>query len=167
MVRGCIRAVNVRDVKIMGRGKVHPQGRGEGIYIMNSKNVRVEGLITTQCPTGGSDSVTIRNVKVISSYGWGDGLNVFASNNVLFDGVFARTSDDCTTVYCTRKGFVGGCRNITMQNSTLWADVAHPIFIGLHGNVNNPEVAEDLNYVNIDILDHAEKQLRLSGMPCH
>ena len=66
VVRGCIRAVNVRDVKIMGRGKVHPQGRGEGIYIMNSKNVRVEGLITTQCPTGGSDSVTIRNVKVIS-----------------------------------------------------------------------------------------------------
>lgn len=163
VVRGCIRAVNVRDVKIMGRGKVHPQGRGEGIYIMNSKNVRVEGLITTQCPTGGSDSVTIRNVKVISSYGWGDGLNVFASNNVLFDGVFARTSDDCTTVYCTRKGFVGGCRNITMQNSTLWADVAHPIFIGLHGNVNNPEVAEDLNYVNIDILDHAEKQLDYQG----
>lgn len=162
-MRGCIRAVNVRDVKIMGRGKVHPQGRGEGIYIMNSKNVRVEGLITTQCPTGGSDSVTIRNVKVISSYGWGDGLNVFASNNVLFDGVFARTSDDCTTVYCTRKGFVGGCRNITMQNSTLWADVAHPIFIGLHGNVNNPEVAEDLNYVNIDILDHAEKQLDYQG----
>ena len=31
-------------------------------------------------------------------------------------------------------GFKGGCKNITMQNSTLWADVAHPIFIGLHGD---------------------------------
>ena len=67
-------------------------------------------------------------------YGWGDGMNVFASNNVLFDGVFCRNSDDCTTVYGTRAGFKGGCRNITMRNSTLWADVAHPIFIGIHGN---------------------------------
>lgn len=163
VVKGCIRAVNVRDVKILGRGKVHPDGRGAGLSIVNSKNVLVEGLISTQCPTGGSDSVTIRNVKVISSYGWGDGLNVFASNNVLFDGVFCRNSDDCTTVYGTRMGFVGGCRNITMQNSTLWADVAHPIFIGIHGNVENPEVLENLNYVNIDILDHKEKQLDYQG----
>lgn len=163
VVKGCIRAVNVRDVKILGRGKVHPDGRGAGLSIVNSKNVLVDGLISTQCPTGGSDSVTIRNVKVISSYGWGDGLNVFASNNVLFDGVFCRNSDDCTTVYGTRMGFVGGCRNITMQNSTLWADVAHPIFIGIHGNVENPEVLENLNYVNIDILDHKEKQLDYQG----
>lgn len=111
-----------------------------GIRIVHSKNVLVEGLITTQCPTGGSDSITIRNLKVISSYGWGDGLNVFASNNILFDGVFCRNSDDCTTVYGTRMGFTGGCKNITMQNSTLWADVAHPIFIGIHGNVENPEI---------------------------
>lgn len=163
VVKGCIRAVNVRDVKILGRGKVHPDGRGAGLSIVNSKNVLVEGLISTQCPTGGSDNVTIRNVKVISSYGWGDGLNVFASNNVLFDGVFCRNSDDCTTVYGTRMGFVGGCRNITMQNSTLWADVAHPIFIGIHGNVEKPEVLENLNYVNIDILDHKEKQLDYQG----
>lgn len=107
--------------------------------------------------------MTIRNVKVISSYGWGDGLNVFASNNVLYDGVFCRNSDDCTTVYGTRMGFTGGCKNITMQNSTLWADVAHPIFIGIHGNTKNPEVLENLNYINIDILDHKEKQLDYQG----
>lgn len=163
IVKGCIRAVNATNVKILGRGEVHPEGRGAGISIMNSKNVLVEGLITTQCPTGGSDSITIRNVKAISSYGWGDGMNVFASNNVLFDGVFCRNSDDCTTVYGTRLGFVGGCKNITMQNSTLWADVAHPIFIGIHGNVENPEILENLNYINIDILDHKEKQLDYQG----
>lgn len=163
IVRGCIRAKNAENVQILGRGEVHPAGRGEGISIINSKNVRVEGLITTQCPTGGSDSVTIRNVKAISSYGWGDGMNVFASNNVLFDGVFCRNSDDCTTVYATRKGFKGGCKNITMQNSTLWADVAHPIFIGLHGDAEGQEVMENLNYVNIDILDHKEKQVDYQG----
>ena len=163
IVRGCIRAVNARDVKILGRGEVHPEGRGAGISIINSRNIYVEGLITTQCPTGGSDSVTIRNVKAISSYGWGDGMNVFASNNVLFDGVFCRNSDDCTTVYATRMGFHGGCRNVTMQNSTLWADVAHPIFIGLHGDVDRNEVMENLTYRNIDILDHREMQVDYQG----
>jgi hypothetical protein len=90
-------------------------------------------------------------------------MNVFASNNVLYDGVFCRNSDDCTTVYGTRGGFTGGCKNITMQNSTLWADVAHPIFIGIHGNTPNPEIIEDVSYINIDILDHKEKQVDYQG----
>ncbi|SHI51576.1 glycosyl hydrolase family 28 protein [Bacteroides stercorirosoris] len=162
LVKGCIQVVNAQNVKILGRGIVIPERRA-GLRIVNSKNVLVEGVITTQCPTGGSDSITIRNVKSISSYGWGDGMNVFASNNVLFDGVFCRNSDDCTTVYGTRLGFTGGCKNITMQNSTLWADVAHPIFIGIHGDVENPEILENLNYINIDILDHKEKQLDYQG----
>jgi len=162
VLMGQILVNNARDVKILGRGMVDRSVK-EGIRIANSKNVYVEGLICTQVPTGGSDSVTIRNVKSISYYGWGDGMNVFASNNVLFDGVFCRNSDDCTTVYATRKGFTGGCKNITMQNSTLWADVAHPIFIGIHGNTENPEIIEDLNYINIDILDHKEKQVDYQG----
>lgn len=153
---------NVHDVKLLGRGIIDPSVK-MGIRIANSRNVYVEGLMATQCATGGSDSVTIRNVKVISYFGWGDGMNVFSSRNVLFDRVFCRTSDDCTTVYGTRLGFEGPSSNITMQNSTLWADVAHPIFIGIHGNVDKPEILESLNYVNIDILDHKEKQLNYQG----
>ncbi len=163
VVRGCLYVNDAENVRIYGRGIIHPAGRGEGVRISRSRNVEVDGIITTQCPTGGSDGVVIRNVKAITSYGWGDGLNIFASNNVLMDSVFCRTSDDCTTVYGTRKGYVGGCRNITMQNSTLWADVAHPIFIGIHGNVENPEILENLNFVNIDILDHKEKQIDYQG----
>lgn len=153
---------NVHDVKLLGRGIIDPSVK-MGIRIANSRNVYVEGLMATQCATGGSDSVTIRNVKVISYFGWGDGMNVFSSRNVLFDRVFCRTSDDCTTVYGTRLGFEGPSSNITMQNSTLWADLAHPIFIGIHGNVDKPEILENLNYVNIDILDHKEKQLNYQG----
>lgn len=153
---------NVHDVKLLGRGIIDPSVK-MGIRIANSRNVYVEGLMATQCATGGSDSVTIRNVKVISYFGWEDGMNVFSSRNVLFDRVFCRTSDDCTTVYGTRLGFEGPSSNITMQNSTLWADVAHPIFIGIHGNVDKPEILENLNYVNIDILDHKEKQLNYQG----
>jgi hypothetical protein len=162
VLTGQILIENAHNVKVLGRGIIDRSVK-EGIRIANSKNIYVEGVILTQIPTGGSDSVIIRNVKSISYYRWGDGMNVFASNNVLFDGVFCRNSDDCTTVYATRKGFTGSCRNIVMQNSTLWADVAHPIFIGIHGNTPHPDTIEDLRYVNIDILDHKEKQLDYQG----
>ena len=75
----------------------------------------------------------------------------------------ASTSDDCMTVYATRKGFVGSARDIVMENCVLWADVAHPIMIGIHGNVENPDIIENIVYRNIDILDHKEKQIDYQG----
>lgn len=162
VMKGQLVIENAENVRLMGRGIVDHSVKA-GIQVYNSKHVYVEGLFATQCITGGSDDVTIRNVKSVSYYGWGDGMNIFASRNVLFDGVFCRNSDDCTTVYGTRKGFNGASRNITMQHSVLWADVAHPIFIGIHGNTDKPEVLENLNYVDIDILDHKEVQLNYQG----
>lgn len=168
-VVGTILADDVEGVRIFGRGEVHPEGRGFGVEIRNSRAIQADGVIVTQIPVGGSEGVDITNVKSISSYGWGDGMNVFASDNVHYDGVFCRNSDDCSTVYATRKGYVGGCKNITMENSTLWADVAHPIMIGLHGSAKEigPEATPDticnVVYRNIDILDHAEKQLDYQG----
>ena len=168
-VRGTLVADSASDIRFYGRGEVHPAGCGEGVYVKRSKNIKAEGIIVTQIPVGGSDSVDIKNVKSISYYGWGDGMNVFASNNVHYDGVFCRNSDDCSTVYATRKGFVGGCKNITMENSTLWADVAHPIMIGLHGSATEigPDAPSDtiqnITYRNIDILDQQEKQLDYQG----
>ena len=162
-VVGTLIADSVSDVNFFGRGEVHPQGRGEGVYVRNSRRVKADGIIVTQIPVGGSDSVSVTNVKSISSYGWGDGMNVFASDNVSYDGVFCRNSDDCTTVYATRKGFSGGCRNITMRNSTLWADVAHPVMIGLHGNAEGCDTIQNLLYQNLDILDHQERQIDYQG----
>jgi hypothetical protein len=72
-------------------------------------------------------------------------------------------SDDCTTVYGSRGEFKGGCKNVVMKNSTLWADVAHPILIGTHGSTPNPVVLEDLTYQNLDILDHMEPQIDYQG----
>lgn len=162
VLKGQISLDSVSNVKILGRGIVDQEIR-LGIRIANSKNVKIEGVFASQCLTGGSENIEIKNVKTISFFGWGDGMNVMASNNVLFDGVFIRSSDDCTTVYGTRGGFVGGCKNITMQNATLWADVGHPVLIGTHGNTPNPEILENLSYINIDILDHKEIQVDYQG----
>jgi hypothetical protein len=163
VIDGFVEVKDAEDVHIWGRGMVYPTQRGSGLRVSRSKYVDIDGLMTTQCPVGQSDSVLITNVKVMSYFSWGDGFNVFASSNVTYRNVFARTSDDCTTVYATRLGYYGGCRNILMEHSTLWADVAHPVFIGLHGNVEKPDTIEHLVYRDIDILDMKEKQIDYQG----
>ncbi|MBQ7471859.1 MAG: alginate lyase family protein [Prevotella sp.] len=159
---------NAHDVSILGRGIARPVNGYNGCFVANSKNVLVDGLVVCKCPIGGSDGVTLHDVRSISHPAWGDGLNVLASSNILYDRVFCRNSDDCTTAYATRLGFEGSTRNIRMRNSTLWADVAHPIFIGLHGAAAGPhperrDTIENLVYENIDILCQAEPQVDYQG----
>ena len=159
---------DAENVSILGRGIARTDRGYEGCHVHRSKNVLVDGLIVNQCPVGGSDGVTLHDVRSITHPQWGDGLNVFASQNVLFDRVFCRNSDDCTTAYATRKNFEGSVRNIRMRNSTLWADVAHPIFIGLHGAAAGPhperrDTIENLVYENIDILCQSEQQVDYQG----
>jgi hypothetical protein len=50
-----------------------------------------------------------------------------------------------------------------MWNSTLWADVAHPIFIGIHGNSEVGDSIIGLRYENIDILCQSEPQVDYQG----
>ena len=157
-------AINdAENVSIVGRGIARPPRGYEGCHVHRSKNVLVEGMTLNTCPVGGSTDVTLRDIRSISHPGWGDGLNVFASSNVLYDRVFCRNSDDCTTAYATRKGFSGSTRNVRMSNSILWADVAHPIFIGIHGNPEVGDTIEHLVYENIDILGQAEPQVDYQG----
>lgn len=161
-VKGRIVFDSVSNSRLVGYGIVDPSDKG-GIGIEKSKNIEVEGVISSQCFTGGSTDIKIINVKAISAHRWGDGMNVVSSSNVLLDGVFNRNSDDCTTVYGTRGRYSGGCNNVTMQNATLWADVAHPILIGTHGSTPNKDTLQNLSYINIDILDHNEAQIDYQG----
>ncbi len=155
---------DAENVSILGRGIARPANGYEGCHVHRSKNILIDGLILNTCPIGESDGVTLHDVRSISHPQWGDGLNIFGgSSNILYDRVFCRNSDDCTTAYATRKGFKGSVRNVRMTNSTLWADVAHPIMIGLHGN---PEVGDslvNLRYDNIDIICQSEAQIEYQG----
>ena len=161
-------AINkAHDVSILGRGVARPQKGYEGCHVYRSRNVLVDGLILNTCPIGESHDVTLHDVKSISFPQWGDGLNVFGGcTNILYDRVFCRNSDDCTTAYATRKGFRGSVNGVTMRNSTLWADVAHPIMIGIHGIGDKSEVSDsicNLRYENIDILCQSEPQVDYQG----
>ena len=154
---------DAEHVSIVGRGVARPPRGYEGCHVYRSKDVLVDGLILNTCPVGGSDGVTLHDVRSISHPSWGDGLNVFASSHVTYDRVFCRNSDDCTTAYATRKGFSGSVTDVVMKNSTLWADVAHPIFIGLHGDAERGDSITNLRYENIDILGQWEAQIDYQG----
>lgn len=167
-------AINdAHDVSILGRGIARPQRGYLGAQVLRSHNVSIDGMIVNTCPVGSSHDVYLHDVRSISHPGWGDGLNVFASHHITYNRVFCRNSDDCTTVYATRKGFTGSSHDILMHNSTLWADVAHPIFVGLHGRpaedstyTNRPELCDscyNITYRNIDILGQCELQTDYQG----
>ena len=155
---------DAENVSILGRGVARPSSGYEGCHVYRSKNVLIDGLIVNTCPIGESSDVTLHDVRSISHPQWGDGLNVFGGcSNILYDRVFCRNSDDCTTAYATRKGFKGSVRHVRMTNSTLWADVAHPVFIGLHGNSESGDSIVNLKYDNIDIICQSEPQVDYQG----
>jgi hypothetical protein len=187
VVRGQFICNNVNDVQILGRGMIYQselppvvrttnstnvaRSRGGlsrgGVAIVNSTNVVVSGIIVVPAGntvlTGDSQNVTLENIKSISCGGNYDGIDIFCSSNIVIEGAFMRNSDDCIAIYGHRRNFYGNVQNIMVRNSTLWADVAHPILVGTHGDTANPDTLEDLQFSNLDILDQMEPQIDYQG----
>ncbi|MET9385140.1 glycosyl hydrolase family 28 protein [Streptomyces sp. NPDC002928] len=157
---------DVEKARLTGHGMLYA-GPG-GVLCEGSKNIRVEDVIIMN-PNGyagtfgESENVHVKKARSFSSKGNGDGFDVFSSTNVVFDGCFMRNSDDCFAIYAHRWDYYGDTRDVTIQNCTLWADVAHPINVGTHGNTDAPEVIENLVIKNLDILDHREPQMGYQG----
>jgi Glycosyl hydrolases family 28 len=160
IVRAKLICDSVNNVKITGRGILdQPQ---QGISVNFSSNVSIDGIIvlnpryyTVAC--GVSQHISIRNLKSFSSQGWGDGLDFFCCSDVVIDNVFMRNSDDCIAIYAHRWNFYGNAKNYKITNSILWADIAHPINIGTHGNTEHEgDTIENIIFKNIDILEHDE-----------
>jgi polygalacturonase len=158
---------DVERSRLTGHGLLY-NNPGGAILCEGSKNIRVEDVIILN-PAGyagtfaESDNVHIKKARAFSSKGNGDGFDVFSSTGITFDGCFMRNSDDCIAIYCHRWDYYGDTRDITVKNCTLWADVAHPINVGTHGNSDAPETIENLVIKNIDILDHREPQMNYQG----
>ena len=166
VVKSVLSCINVHDVRIVGRGVLYQADRG--VEIDFSRNVIVDG-ITVVNPRhysvrgGQSRGIHIRDVKSFSSKGWSDGIDMMSCQDVVIDGVFLRNSDDCFALYAHRWDYYGDTRDVTLKNSTLWADVAHPINMGTHGNPEKPETIESVRISNIDILNHDEPQIGYQG----
>lgn len=169
MVVGSMICDHVEDVTIRGRGIVYLTNIEKTTYLRTvqinfSRNITVEGIISVDPPhysiyLGKSEHIHISNFKTFSTRGWSDGIDIMSSSYVEIDDVFLRTSDDCIAIYGSRWDNYGDCTNITVTNSVLWADVAHPIMIGVHGDYEHDgDIIENIVFDNIDILEHHEPQ---------
>ncbi|WP_404477986.1 glycosyl hydrolase family 28 protein [Novosphingobium sp. BL-52-GroH] len=166
ILKGQVDVSRAHDVRITGPGIL--QGGKEGISVLFSQNVEIDGPIvvnpkhyTLFC--GQSSGLTLRNLRTFSAGGWTDGIDSMSCSDVHVDGAFLRTSDDSIAIYADRWDYHGDARNHVVENSTLWADVAHPINIGLHGNKETPRTIEHLVFRNIDILGHDEDDRDYQG----
>lgn len=158
---------HAHDVKIIGHGIVFQSERG--VEIRHSQNVTVDGPIFIN-PShytiygGQTKNLTVRNIKSFSCKGWSDGIDLMSCSDVLIDDVFMRNSDDCIAIYGHRWDFYGSARNYQIKNSTLWADIAHPTNIGLHGYAEaGGDTIENITFSNIDILEHDEDDRNYQG----
>ena len=167
VVRGKFVCDSVQNVRICGRGIVdQPQ---EGIQVTFSNNVHIEGIIFIDprhytILGGSSKNITIQNIKSFSYQGWADGIDMMCCTDVKIDDVFMRNSDDCIALYAHRWKFYGNTRNCTVTNSTLWADIAHPINMGIHGNTDTEgDTLENCVFKNINILEQDEDDTEYQG----
>jgi hypothetical protein len=158
VLRGKIMCHKVENVRITGRGIILQSDRG--FEITFSKNIEIDG-ITVINPShytvfgGQTTGLKIKNLKSFSSQIWSDGIDLMSCSDVTIEDVFMRNSDDCIAIYGHRWDYYGDVKNYTVKNAILWADAAHPINIGLHGNTTGEgEYIENLRFSNIDILEH-------------
>ncbi|MCA0755409.1 hypothetical protein KP806_10130 [Paenibacillus sp. N4] len=141
-----------------------------GVQIQFSKRIEVEGIIVLDPPhysiyLGQSEHIRIRNFKAFSTRGWCDGIDMMASSHVDIRDVFLRTSDDCIAIYGSRGDYYGDSRHIAVSASVLWADVAHAMHVGIHGDhQNNGDTVEEICFNNIDVLEHHEPQENYRGV---
>lgn len=168
VIQGRLLVNNAENVKIIGHGILdHPF---RGVEVTDSKNVLIDGLtvVNPQHYTifgGNAKGLTIRNLKSFSCKPWSDGIDLMCCSDVTIDNIFMRNSDDCIAMYAHRWDYYGGTHRANVTNAVLWADVAHPINIGGHGNPGDPvgEIVEDLHFKDIDILEQDEDDKDYQG----
>ena len=160
---------SVENVRFLGRGIIMQQERG--FEITFSKNIEIDG-ITVINPKhytvfgGQSTGLKINNLKSFSAQVWSDGIDLMSCSDVEINDIFMRNSDDCIAIYGHRWSYFGDVRNYKITNAILWADVAHPINIGSHGDArddSNGEYIENLRFSDLDILEHDEKSDYFQG----
>jgi len=167
VLQGTFKPDKVENVRIVGHGIVdHPANQ---LVVQDSTGVTVEGLTfltplhgTIACAS--SRQVAFKDIKTLSNGQWSDGINVFACQDVSVERAFIRTSDDSVAVYATRGPGVGDTRHVRVSRSVFWPDVAHAMFVGLHGDSKTPNTLEDIVFDDIDVLNLDEDDPEYQGV---
>lgn len=111
VVQGGFNFENTSDAAIIGRGVLY-RSPGEAITIGHSQRIRVAG-VTVLNPgkyslmIGSSRDIAVSGLRSVSAVQWGDGIDVFCSQDVMLEKLFMRNSDDCVALYQHRWGYYG------------------------------------------------------------
>jgi polygalacturonase len=109
VVRGCIRAINTKGVRIRGRGVLDGSFYNRGkdgtrsIVIEGSEDTLVEDIVMVE-PSGwmlvvaASRGVTVRRVRMIGIHVATDGVDIVGSSDVTVEDCFLRNNDDCVAI---------------------------------------------------------------------
>lgn len=132
-----------------------------------STNTNVDGIIINDVQNGGvrindADGIIINNLKSITHTLWGAGIYIARASDLDINNCFLRTSDDSLPFYPMRDeppshNTDGDTFDIQVNNTILYADVARPVQIGVHGrysDIHNRAKIENIHFKNVDILDH-------------
>lgn len=169
ILKGGLICEHAENIRIRGRGMILQShferfSGTNGLRLSHSRNITAENLMFLNPPhytvyAGDCEDIVLRGICSFSCEGWSDGLDLMSCRRVLIEDCFLRTSDDCIAVYASRWDNRGDSRDITVRKTCLWADVAHPLMIGTHGDHDGPgDLIENILYEDVDILEHHEFQ---------
>jgi Glycosyl hydrolases family 28 len=140
--------------KLLGRGIIDGTELATSaryMVVVEGKDDLVEGIIIHDSagwsmPVRRCDHVIIRDVKIFSHRKYGDGIDLCNSSNVLVEGCFVRSLDDCIVV----KAFKGDgpVNHVLVQHCVIWNQVAHALSIGAELR----EPIDDVHFTDCDII---------------
>lgn len=163
LVYGHIWSDNATNVTVRGRGILDGSRLEHNpnltrpwlVGLTNGSNINIEGIVMRDAPMWTTvlrniNNGSIKNVKQICYNENSDGFDIIQSQDITIDDVFVRNHDDNFSA----KVYDGSTtRNITMKNSTLWADRAHNMLVGPEANAGT---FDQIKFDNIDVLENAQ-----------
>jgi len=167
IVRGSFKTDKGSNIRIIGRGiidnSMYKEQEARPIEINESSDVLLEGFIIADakhwcCASFASRNVTYRNIKIVSDNPVDDGIDIVGSQNVLVDGCFIRTRDDCVAVkagitYFTKFFSGANVDNVVIQNSVMWNGIwGNGLEIGFE---TRTDTIKNITFKNCDLI-HVE-----------
>jgi len=109
VVRGCIRATSVKNIRIAGRGILdgsHSQPRGtrrRSILLEGCCQSVVEDIVIIEPSAwmvvlGACQDVLVRNIKELGERAGSDGIDIVGSRQIRVENCICRSGDDCIAI---------------------------------------------------------------------
>jgi len=164
IVHGLIRASEVSDISILGRGILDAstferEGNPGPITIYGCKNVKIDGIIIRDSnvwavtPTN-CQHLAISNIKLIGFWRYNaDGIDIVNSQHVTIDKCFVRSFDDSIAI----KGLKGvrqpigdqPVKDVKVSECVIWNDWGRALEFG--AETSAPEIS-DITFKDCDII---------------